>query len=230
MHSKVLFLFFLCLISIDWSCTRQPAMPTTSYSDLLSDFEDPPNTSRPRVWWHWMNGNVTKPGVQKNLEWVERTGIGGVHNFDANLFTPRWRSKNRCSWWRSGKRGGRYNVIFRYGNLSKCFPDGGPEKDARYTIDLGAVKNLAEVIVNGKNQGIAWKTPFRLDFTNAIKAGENTLEIRITNLWVNRLIGDAQPGVAEKITFVTMPFYQANGQLAPSGLLGPVKILKVQYP
>lgn len=99
------------------------------------------------------------------------------------------------------------------------------KKGERMLLDLGDVKNLAEVIVNGKNLGILWKTPFRLDVTEAIKTGKNEVEIRVTNLWVNRLIGDQQPDVTNKITFTTMPFYQANSPLLPSGLIGPVRIL-----
>ncbi len=93
-------------------------------------------------------------------------------------------------------------------------------------IDLGDVKNMAEVIVNGKNMGIAWKTPFKLNITEGLKTGDNTIVIKVTNTWVNRLIGDAQPDVKTKLTFTTMPFYQANAPLLPSGLLGPVVILK----
>ncbi len=91
-------------------------------------------------------------------------------------------------------------------------------------IDLGEVENLAEVLVNGKSMGIVWKMPFRLDITSALLEGENTLEIRVTNLWVNRLIGDQQPG-AEPITYTTMPFYRADSPLKPSGLLGPVTLI-----
>jgi hypothetical protein len=92
-------------------------------------------------------------------------------------------------------------------------------------IDLGEVKNLAEVIVNGKSMGIVWKKPFTIDVTGALTKGKNTLEIRVTNLWVNRLIGDVQPGVTKKITYTTMPFYRANSPLLASGLLGPVRII-----
>jgi hypothetical protein len=99
-------------------------------------------------------------------------------------------------------------------------------KDAAYEIDLGDVKNVAEVFVNGKNMGTVWKTPFKVNITEGVKQGANTLEIKVTNLWVNRLIGDAQPDVKNKITFTTMPFYQANAALLPSGLLGPVVIFK----
>jgi len=99
--------------------------------------------------------------------------------------------------------------------------------DNELLMDLGEVKNLAEVIVNGQNLGILWKTPFKLDISGAVKEGENSLEIRVTNVWVNRLVGDSQPGAKEKITFTTLPFYQPNSPLLPSGLLGPVKLLKV---
>ncbi|HRI61075.1 MAG TPA: glycosyl hydrolase, partial [Saprospiraceae bacterium] len=58
---------------------------------------------------------------------------------------------------------------------------------SRVLLDLGEVKNLAEVLVNGKNLGILWKTPFKIDITGALKNGENQLEIRVTNVWVNRL-------------------------------------------
>jgi alpha-L-rhamnosidase/F5/8 type C domain/Glycosyl hydrolases family 2, sugar binding domain len=94
-----------------------------------------------------------------------------------------------------------------------------------YVIDLGEVKNVAEVLVNGKSVGTVWKKPFKVELGNALKAGENSIEIKVTNLWVNRLIGDAQPETKNKITFTTMPFYQANSPLLPSGLLGPVRIL-----
>ncbi|HEU4903962.1 MAG TPA: glycosyl hydrolase, partial [Flavisolibacter sp.] len=101
-------------------------------------------------------------------------------------------------------------------------------KGTRLWLDLGEVKNLAEVIVNGKSLGVVWKQPFRMDLTNALKTGENKLEIRVTNLWVNRLIGDQQPDVKQKITSTTMPFFQANSALLPSGLLGPVKLISTQ--
>lgn len=94
-------------------------------------------------------------------------------------------------------------------------------------LNLGDVKNLAEVIVNGKSLGIVWKQPFRINVTGALHSGQNKLEIKVTNLWVNRLIGDAQPGVTHKITYTTMPFYQAHSKLLPSGLLGPVTFMEV---
>ncbi|MFT3704967.1 MAG: glycosyl hydrolase [Agriterribacter sp.] len=101
------------------------------------------------------------------------------------------------------------------------------KKGTQLWMDLGDVKNLAEVIINGKSLGIVWKKPFRLDISSAVKPGRNTLTIKVTNLWVNRLIGDQQPGMDKKITYTTMPFYKANAPLLPSGLLGPVQIVAV---
>jgi len=107
-------------------------------------------------------------------------------------------------------------------------PGDALKKGVQAWLDLGDVNNLAEVRINGKPLGVIWKKPFRLDITNAIKAGNNRVEIRVTNLWVNRLIGDAQPGVTNRFTYTAMPFYQANSKLLSSGLLGPVKILSIQ--
>jgi hypothetical protein len=103
------------------------------------------------------------------------------------------------------------------------------KKGSQIWIDLGSVKNLAEVAVNGKSLGIVWKTPFRVNVTNYLKQGENVIEVKVTDLWVNRLIGDMQPGTNTKITYTTQPFYQADSPLLPSGLLGPVKIVGVTF-
>jgi hypothetical protein len=92
-------------------------------------------------------------------------------------------------------------------------------------LDLGDVRELAEVSINGRPLGIAWHPPYRVDVTEAVKPGENTLEVKVTNLWVNRLIGDQQPG-AKKYTFTVMPTYKADAPLRPSGLLGPVRLLQ----
>jgi hypothetical protein len=102
------------------------------------------------------------------------------------------------------------------------------KKDAQVWIDLGDVKNLAEVFVNGKSLGIIWKKPFRMNLNNALKPGENTLTVKVTNLWVNRLIGDLQPNTVQKYTYTTQAFYKADSPLLPSGLIGPVKILSIK--
>jgi len=93
-------------------------------------------------------------------------------------------------------------------------------------IDLGAVKNLAEVLVNGKSAGILWKSPFRVDVTDLLRPGVNRLNVRVTNLWPNRLIGDKQ-ALVTPIAFTTFNPYSADSPLLDSGLLGPVSIMRV---
>src|SRR6267378_5818887 len=61
----------------------------TSRASLEEGFKTPPNSAKPRVWWHWMNGNITKEGIKLDLEWMNRVGIGGFQNFDASLGTPK---------------------------------------------------------------------------------------------------------------------------------------------
>lgn len=96
----------------------------------------------------------------------------------------------------------------------------------RLVLKLGDVRNLAEVVVNGKSLGMVWKTPFEVDITDAIAVGNNVVEVKVVNTWVNRLIGDAQPEVTEKTTYTTVPYYyNAFSPLQPSGLIGPVEIV-----
>jgi hypothetical protein len=98
------------------------------------------------------------------------------------------------------------------------------KKGAKLWIDLGDVKNLAEVTVNGKSLGIVWHAPYRVDATSALKPGSNEVKIKVINTWVNRLIGDEQPDATTKFTFADVKPYKANSPLMPSGLLGPVRL------
>jgi (4-O-methyl)-D-glucuronate---lignin esterase len=101
------------------------------------------------------------------------------------------------------------------------------KKGAHVWLDLGDVKNLASVEVNGKPLGIVWHAPYRVDMTGALKPGSNTVTIAVTNAWVNRLIGDQQPDMKTKITYADVKPYRANSPLLASGLLGPVRVLSV---
>jgi hypothetical protein len=71
-----------------------------------------------------------------------------------------------------------------------------------------------------------WHAPYRVDATAALKPGANQIAIKVTNAWVNRLIGDLQPGAA-KYTFTVVKPYMPNSPLLPSGLLGPVRLESV---
>lgn len=125
-------------------------------------------------------------------------------------------------------------------------------RERRLDLDLGSVQAIAEIKLNGKDLGILWKPPFRADVTDVLKAGENHLEVRVTNLWPNRLIGDEQlaedsernPNGTLKAwpdwlqqdkrsptgrqTFTTWRLWKKTDALLDSGLLGPVQVLAVE--
>ena len=117
-------------------------------------------------------------------------------------------------------------------------------------LELGTVKNFAEVSLNGQALGVLWKPPFRVNVTAAAKAGVNKLVVRVTNLWPNRIIGDEQlpadcewkgdqlqawpqwllegkPSPTGRFTFETWHHYLKNSPLLESGLLGPVTLRTV---
>lgn len=125
-------------------------------------------------------------------------------------------------------------------------------------LDLGDVQVIAQVRLNGRDLGILWKPPFRVEVTDALKTGDNDLEIRVTNLWPNRMIGDAalpddiewkgpgrrgaypanwpdwlvqgKPRPSGRLAFCTRKdVYAKDDALLPSGLLGPVQ-LRVAVP
>ena len=99
---------------------------------------------------------------------------------------------------------------------------------ARIFIDLGVVKNIADLSINGTPAGVLWKAPFRTaDIKPLLKEGDNLLEIKITNVWRNRMIGDVQPGEKHPVTAIRR-FYKSTDKLLPSGLLGPVRIITEQ--
>ena len=114
------------------------------------------------------------------------------------------------------------------GTYTKSFdaPKAWVAKGAQVWIDLGDVKNLAEVSVNGKSLGVVWHAPYRVNVTSALKPGANELVVKVTNAWVNRLIGDEQPG-ATRYTFADVKPYRANSPLLPSGLIGPVDVYSI---
>jgi hypothetical protein len=114
-------------------------------------------------------------------------------------------------------------------------------------LDLGAVKNFAEVSLNGKSFGVLWKPPFRVNITSAAQPGLNSLKVKVTNLWPNRLIGDEQlppdrewsgkalkswpqwflegkPSPTGRFTFTTWHHWTKNDVPLTSGLLGPVQL------
>ncbi|MBD1366802.1 glycoside hydrolase family 2 [Mucilaginibacter sp. ZT4R22] len=109
-----------------------------------------------------------------------------------------------------------------------AFKTGTLEKGANYIIDLGVARSIAKVFVNGREMGGAWTPPYRVDITKALKPGENKLEIKVVNNWVNRLVGDSlMPAGTRPTSVIYGP--DPKGGLQSSGLLGPVKIDVIKY-
>ncbi len=123
------------------------------------------------------------------------------------------------------------------------------KKSGPIYLDLGDVQQIAEVSINGESLATLWKPPFAIDIRDAVKAGANTLQIDVTNTWVNRLIGDETlpdtsgykmtgdtvdwinnnepPPESERVTFTGFNFFAKEGTriLQTSGLLGPVRLV-----
>ena len=101
----------------------------------------------------------------------------------------------------------------------------------RILLDLGEVREVASVRLNAKDLGVIWTHPARVDITEAAKPTGNHLELKIVNLWPNRLIGDDSLPPEKQYTKFNMRKYYgkhlfARGSpLRPSGLIGPVKLL-----
>jgi hypothetical protein len=130
------------------------------------------------------------------------------------------------SWSESGDKGVKY--FAGSGTYTKTIQAeaGWFKKGATLWLDLGDVKNIAVVTVNGKELGTVWHAPYRVDATTSLKPGANELSVKVINGWVNRIIGDQQAGVTTKYTFETWNQYKADSPLLPSGLIGPVAIVK----
>lgn len=91
-------------------------------------------------------------------------------------------------------------------------------------IDLGEVGVMATVTLNGKNVGTSWMAPYRLNISDALQEGENSLEIKVVNVWRNRLTGDKTLPVEQRTTSVLVDNITPEEEMSSSGLIGPVTI------
>ena len=173
-------------------------------------------------------------------------------------FDPKWGGPEKITfeslddWSRRPEAGIRY--YSGTATYAKTFDLPGAAADAaksgRVWLDLGTVKNIAGVRLNGRDLGVVWCDPWRIEITEVVKPAGNRLEIRVANLWPNRLIGDEQepPDTeyakggnlarwpdwllkgeprpsAGRLAFSTWKHYDKNSPSLPSGLLGPVRFL-----
>jgi hypothetical protein len=97
--------------------------------------------------------------------------------------------------------------------------------DRRLVLDLGDVRDLATVRLNGRDLGTRWLPPWRWDVTDAARPGVNELEVEVVNVWNNRLVGDAALPADQRRTSLTAATVAKDTPLLPAGLLGPVQVL-----
>lgn len=173
------------------------------------------------------NGNATANSPEN--EKVELTLSG---SWEVN-FDPRWGGPEKVSfdelvdWTTRPETGIKYysgTAVYRKNfDLARA-----PYPSARLLLDLGELHEVGAVRLNGRDLGVVWTKPARLDITDTLKASGNSLEITIVNLWPNRLIGDAGLPVESRFTETNVHKFSTHSPLLASGLLGPVKVLSVE--
>jgi hypothetical protein len=176
----------------------------------------------------WSDGRKEELKVEKAGQQIELTGSWDINFYDDHA------------------SGARVNELKSWTNFElpqiKCYSgkalykkafELSPEdlKDNRIIIDLGNVKEMASVKINGQQLQVIWNAPFRFDLTPYLKAGTNELKVEVVNMWVNRLIGDGKLPESERTTRTNINKFDApdaDKYLRVSGLIGPVKILKIK--
>ncbi|HLK62625.1 MAG TPA: glycosyl hydrolase [Bryobacteraceae bacterium] len=144
-------------------------------------------------------------------------------------FTPGWGAPERVSfdqltsWTQSADPGIHYYSGTATYSTRFRLPDRLDVSQPLY-LDLGEVREIAGVRVNGQDLGILWKKPFRVALGSAARPGLNELRVEVTNLWPNRLIGDELLPLEKRTTRTNITKFKASSPLIPSGLLGPVTV------
>jgi hypothetical protein len=148
------------------------------------------------------------------------------------LFDPRWGGpasaefRRLSSWTTRPEEGIRYYSGTATYRKTFDLPANADPKSPIF-LDLGDVRQLAEVHLNGRSLGVLWAVPFRVDISGAVKPTGNTLEIEVVNFWPNRIIGDQNLAPAERLTRTNIRKLTKDTPLMDSGLLGPVRLLSV---
>jgi hypothetical protein len=169
-------------------------------------------------------------------------------------FDPKWGGPENINfdhlvdWTTRPEEGIRYYSGIAVYSQAFDFPVAGNKGDKKLYLDLGEVKNMARIKLNGQYLGVVWTAPWKVDITSAVKQKNNQLEIEVANLWPNRLIGDEQfpnDGVKNgkwpewllkgekrtsgRYTFTTYNPYKKDSPLLKSGLIGPVTIQQTEF-
>jgi hypothetical protein len=171
-------------------------------------------------------------GASRNFPEMETvTTLEGPWNL---AFDPKWGGPRRVGFarlvdWTSRPEEG----IRHYSGTAvyqKSFVLPAKPANKRLFLDLGDVRDMATVRLNGRELGTVWTAPWRLDITDAAKAGANALEIAVVNPWNNRLVGDAKLPPARRMTSLSLNTVKPKSPLLPAGLLGPVSVRAIESP
>lgn len=111
-------------------------------------------------------------------------------------------------------------------SYSNKFTVGTVNDNETISVDLGNLTAMGKVYINGEYAGGAWTYPYKINITPYVNNGENTIEVRVVNNWMNRIIGDMNLPEAERATWCLVNPYNKDSALQPSGLFGPVSIVK----
>jgi hypothetical protein len=200
---------------------------------------------------------ATKATQATGKNWVETVPVQEITGPWAVAFDPKWGGPAQVTFdkledWSKRPEDGikYYSGTANYQTKFIYKPASAPTKT---WLDLGKVAVMAEVRLNGKDLGILWKPPYRVDVTGALRAGENQLELKVVNLLINRQIGDEQlpddsprnpggtlrawpqwvqdgkPSPTGRFTFGSHRLWKKNDPLVESGLLGPVTLQAVPF-
>jgi hypothetical protein len=205
----------------------------------------------------WQSGTYAvkmADGQTKSIAVTELSEPSEVAGQWAVSFPPHWGAPDKAtfdkliSWTDSPDQGVKYFSGAATYTKTLSIPAGLLGAGHHLYLDLGDVQVIAEVKLNGKDLGILWKPPYCVDISGAAKEGDNALEVRVTNLWPNRVIGDEQlpedsdrnansslrswpqwfrdgkPSPTGRFTFATYRHWTKSSPLFPSGLIGPVTL------
>ena len=180
----------------------------------------------------WRNGRYTLTDGKGRKDHVTVKGLPAPRILDGQWkvkFDPKWgapaevKLQKLISWTDHDNAGVKYYSGSGFYTRALDVPAAMLARKKRVSLDLGDVRALAEVFVNGKSAGVLWKAPFRADITDLVKPGVNALKIEVMNLWINRLSGDMK--LPPEKRFCRTNIVKPSWRIQPAGLLGPVRLM-----
>jgi len=195
-------------------------------------------------------GKGQAPALANGKNFAETTPMQEISGAWEVAFDPKWGGPEKVTFdalqdWSKRPEDGikYYSGIATYRKTFASDPSKIQNSKFKIFLDLGTVHDMARVKLNGKDLGVVWCAPWQVEITDALKVGDNQLEIEVANRWPNRMIGDKQPADANareveappgflggqkiktgRYTYCTNDPFKADSPLLPSGILGPVSI------